>query len=43
VIKWVVTKYRWKLSIDGAERTATLDVLSGSCGAKRVTVPARAL
>ncbi len=43
VIKWAAVKYRWKLSVDPAERTAMLNIASGSCGTKRVNVPARAL
>ncbi len=40
---WVLVKYRWRLSIDSAERSRLSILLSGSCGATTVTVPARAL
>lgn len=42
-IQWVQVKYRWRLSIDSAERTRLSTILSGSCGARAATVPARAL
>ncbi len=42
-IKWVTVKYRWRLSVDPAERAALLNILSGSYGAKQVSIPARAL
>jgi hypothetical protein len=42
-IRWVVVKYRWRLSVNSAERTALLDVLTGACGATSLTVPARAI
>lgn len=42
-IKWAVAKFRWRLSVDAAERAALLDILSGTCGAKVITRPARAL
>jgi hypothetical protein len=42
-LKVATVKYRWRLAVDPAERTALLRILSGSCGAQRVTIPARAL
>lgn len=42
-IRWAKTKYRWRLSIDKAERSALASVLSGSCGAQTITIPGRAL
>jgi hypothetical protein len=42
-IHWVTNKYRWRLTIDVAERAALLNILSGTCGARTVTIPARAL
>jgi Protein of unknown function (DUF1524) len=42
-IHWVAVKYRWRLSINWAERTALLDILSGTCGQRTVTIPARAI
>ena len=36
---WVLTKYRWGLSIDTAEKSALSSYLSGSCGAKSVVLP----
>ncbi|MFH5823454.1 HNH endonuclease family protein [Georgenia sp. AZ-5] len=41
-IEWVQVKYRWRLSINAAERDALSSLLSGSCGSTLVTVPARA-
>ena len=42
-IHWVTVKYRWRLSVNSAERTKLLAILSGTCGAKTVTIPARAI
>lgn len=42
-IWWVQVKYRWKLSIDPAEKAALSTVLSGTCGDKSVTIPTIAL
>jgi hypothetical protein len=42
-IHWVTVKYRWRLSVDTAERTRLLEILSGTCGAKTVTIPGRAV
>jgi hypothetical protein len=42
-IHWVTVKYRWRLSVNSAERTKLLNILSGSCGAMTVTIPARAI
>jgi hypothetical protein len=42
-IKWATVKYRWRLSINTSERTALLNILTGSCGAKAATIPARAI
>lgn len=42
-INWVRVKHRWRLSIDAAERAALLHLLSGTCGQKVVSLPARAL
>ena len=41
-VHWVTVKYRWRLSVDAAERDRLLGVLSGTCGSRIVTVPARA-
>jgi hypothetical protein len=40
-IHWVAIKYRWRLSIDPTERATLLNLLSGTCGTKLVTLPAR--
>lgn len=40
-IWWVQVKYRWKLSVDSAEKSALSQVLSGSCGSRTVTIPTR--
>ncbi len=39
---WVQVKYRWRLTMDSAERAALSRILSGSCGNHAVTVPTRA-
>ncbi len=41
-IRWVQVKYRWKLTIDAAERDKLSSVLSGSCGRTSVAIPTRA-
>lgn len=41
-IGWVQVKYRWRLTMDSAERTALAGILSGSCGSRTVTIPTRA-
>jgi hypothetical protein len=40
--EWVEVKYRWRLSIDAAEKSALAGVLTGSCGSTTITIPARA-
>ena len=40
-IRWVQVKYRWRLTMDSAERSVLSRLLSGSCGATLVAVPAR--
>ncbi len=40
---WVLVKYRWRLSIDSAERSRLSSLLSGDCGANTVTIPTRGL
>ena len=39
---WVQVKYRWRLTMDSAERTALSSILSGTCGSRTVTIPTRA-
>ena len=41
-IAWVQVKYRWRLTIDAAERTRLSTVLSGACGQRTVPLPTRA-
>jgi hypothetical protein len=41
-VAWVQVKYRWRLSIDSAERSVLSSILSGSCGSRATAVPARA-
>lgn len=36
---WVAIKYRWKLTVDTAERNKLLSILSGTCGSRTLTVP----
>lgn len=38
---WVLVKYRWRLTIDSAEKRALAAVLTGTCGSATVTLPAR--
>ena len=40
-IHWVAIKYRWRLTIDTAERATLARLLAGSCGAIRVPLPSR--
>lgn len=42
-IHWVAIKYRWRLSIDSRERSRLSSLLSGTCGARELTVPRRAI
>lgn len=42
VTEWAQVKYRWRLTVDKAERSAARDVLSGACGNAPVVVPGRA-
>jgi hypothetical protein len=39
---WVQVKYRWRLTMDTAERSKLSSILSGSCGSRTVTIPSRA-
>jgi hypothetical protein len=41
-IAWVQVKYRWRLTVDAAERTRLTTVLSGACGQRTVPIPTRA-
>ena len=41
-IKWVQVKYRWRMTMDTAERTKLSGILSGSCGTRTITIPTRA-
>jgi hypothetical protein len=38
---WVAIKYRWRLTIDPDEQAALAGILTGSCGDKKLAVPAR--
>jgi len=40
-IQWVQVKYRWRLSINSAERSRLSSILSGICGSRATAVPAR--
>ena len=40
-VRWVAVKYRWRLNVDIAERSALADVLTGSCGFSTLTLPPR--
>ena len=41
--RWVKVKYRWRLSIDAAERARLAEILSGDCGSKTLKIPRRAV
>ena len=41
LINWVRVKYRWRLTIDGAELDTLAKLLDGRCGDRRVVVPLR--
>ena len=41
-IHWAAVKHRWRLGVDSTERAALLSIRSGTCGARGVTIPARA-
>jgi hypothetical protein len=41
-IIWVQVKYRWRMTMDTAERSKPSSILSGSCGSRTVTIPTRA-
>jgi len=41
-ITWVQVKYRWRMTMDTAERTKLSSILSGTCGSRTVTIPTRA-
>lgn len=43
VTHWVAVKYRWRLTVDAAEKAKLRAVLSGACGARSLTVPTRAV
>lgn len=40
-VHWVAVKYRWRLSVNAAEKNKLASLLSGTCGSKRLTVPRR--
>jgi len=42
-IQWVQVKYRWRLSMNSAERSKLSALLSGSCGSRTVVLPPRAI
>ncbi len=42
VTHWIAVKYRWRLTIDRAEKAKAAAILAGTCGTKPVTVPSRA-
>jgi len=41
--QWVQVRYRWRLSINSAERSRLSSILSGSCGSHATTLPVRAI
>jgi hypothetical protein len=41
-VQWVAVKYRWRLSVNRAEKAALVKTMSNACGTRRVPVPVRA-
>ena len=41
-VYWVQVKYRWRMTMDSAERSTLSSILSGTCGARTITIPTRA-
>jgi hypothetical protein len=41
-VSWVQVKYRWRMTMDSAEKATLSGILSGTCGSRAVTVPTRA-
>lgn len=41
-ITWVQVKYRWRMTVDTAERTKLSSILTGTCGARTIIIPTRA-
>lgn len=40
--QWVAVKYRWQLAVDRREKRELSSLLRGACGARRLSLPARA-
>ncbi|MFM7717938.1 MAG: HNH endonuclease family protein [Actinomycetota bacterium] len=38
-IRWMAVKYRWRLAVDTAERSALRGILAGTCGQRLLTLP----
>lgn len=41
VQRWMAVKYRWRLTVDSAEKIAIKEILNGTCGSKSMTLPSR--
>jgi len=41
-LQWIQVKYRWRLTVNSAEKSRLTSLLSGSCGDRQITAPARA-
>jgi hypothetical protein len=41
-IHWIAIKYRWRLAVDPTEKAKLSSILSGTCGARTLTIPPRA-
>jgi hypothetical protein len=41
-LEWISVKYRWRLTVNSAEKTKLGSLLSGTCGDRQVIIPARA-
>jgi hypothetical protein len=39
---WVAVKYRWRLTMNPAEKSALAGIMRGDCGALEITIPTRA-
>jgi hypothetical protein len=42
-IQWVTVKYRWRLTMNSAEKSKLTSLLTGACGDRQVTIPTRAI
>jgi hypothetical protein len=41
-LHWIQTKYRWRLSVNSAEKSKLTSLIAGVCGDKTLYLPPRA-